>query len=117
MGRLCRIIGLFIGISVGAFLLFVGGVSQNPVLSTILGLYGTLSLIVDAVVIYTIGDIYEKVKQNQTHLYDIADEIKRPKYNELKESSVLGNGGWKCPNCGNLHYSYETTCSCGMIKP
>lgn len=25
----------------------------------------------------------------------------------------IPDGGWRCSNCGKVHYSYETSCSCG----
>lgn len=36
--------------------------------------------------------------------------------NTSRTNDALSNGGWRCPNCGKLHYSYESGCSCGASK-
>jgi len=35
---------------------------------------------------------------------------------EAEINKIIAKGGWKCPNCGKINYSYETTCKCGRGK-
>lgn len=51
------------------------------------------------------------------------DEINTTEYiygpgdlSPYEEKKILANGGWKCPDCGNINRSYETTCKCGKHK-
>ena len=36
--------------------------------------------------------------------------------NEARERKILAEGGWRCPNCGELNHHYVTSCSCGKSK-
>lgn len=35
---------------------------------------------------------------------------------EADEEKIIRNGGWRCPDCKRVHYSFETSCSCGRMK-
>ena len=74
-----------------------------------------------SVALYTIGEIYDKVcglsySGNTSSISDKAVKGLEQLGDEAEEKSVLSNGGWKCPDCGRLHRSYETSCICGKSK-
>lgn len=74
-----------------------------------------------SVALYTIGDIYDKVcalSYNGNSLTMSKDATKGLEQlgKEAEEKQVLGKGGWKCPDCGRIHRSYETSCVCGRSK-
>ena len=76
-----------------------------------------LGVAIISVALYTLGEIYDKVYSMSFNGVGSISEstAKGLEYlgQQAEEERLLKNGGWKCPNCGKINNSYETTCKCG----
>lgn len=71
-----------------------------------------------SVALYTLGEIYDRVFSS-TFSRGMSASVENGLTaiaNEEEKKRILNNGGWKCPDCGKVNRSYETTCKCGRSK-
>ncbi|MGN0370437.1 MAG: hypothetical protein ACI4EW_07815 [Butyrivibrio sp.] len=106
MGKALKIIGRIL-ISVGGLgFIFLGKYvfflnNYVCILLTILGVYLILRGVIEC-----------KIDEINTTEYIYGPGNLSPD----EEKNILANGGWKCPDCGKINRSYETTCKCGKRK-
>lgn len=119
MGKACKTLSVIYGIlgTISAFVVafYYGRVAEvsryettytrNWVLTISLFLGIMLSVIIVCVALSTLGDVWLKV--NGLSYYRATQE---------SDTHILQNGGWKCPDCGTVNMSYNSTCKCGRSK-
>jgi len=77
------------------------------------------AIFVSGIILISAGVIIEELQSENNRTND-DDSEKRSDFStkEGREQDILDNwDGWRCPNCGKVHYQYESTCSCGTRKP
>lgn len=125
-GTACRTLAIIYGI-LGVIGAFVSARTTNNTSGFGMAcavFFGVILLVaMVAVGLYTLGEIYETAnnsyragsqsgKINALAQETVSSKSKR----ETEEKRKLSSGGWKCPDCGKMNNSYETTCSCGRRK-
>ncbi len=127
MGSVCKGLATLYGVfgSIGTIVMSyslgkIGAVHRADrtwllTISVFLGMGLMVAMI--CVALYTLGDIHEQLQSytfaGRSGLSDLSG-LSEDK--ETKNKRLLANGGWKCPDCGSIHPSYETTCKCGRSK-
>lgn len=71
--------------------------------------------IVLGIMLFAFSDILEKLDAQATIIEKFTPLLKNMPNEEL-EKKILADGGWKCPECGNVNRSYTNECKCGLKK-
>jgi len=109
------------------------GVSDRYNDTTVAGIttivVGILGSIISSYFMYGFGELIvhiisidNKIKEN-----NVANDISKPlvedkpsnlpvKKVDEEEAKILAEGGWKCPDCGNLNSKFISNCICGRHK-
>lgn len=99
---------------------YVGGDAYNYIINgNYFAGYSALggSLIIVGGVLFAAGAICEELEATRRNcLGGAMGTVITAMAEEAEKKKILANGGWKCPDCGKLHHSYETSCSCGKSK-
>ena len=126
MGTACRTLSIIYGI-LGVIGAFVSAHTTNKISGfgmACVVFFGVILLVaMVAVGLYTLGEIYEtsnnsyRAGSQSRKINALAQEtVSSKSKRETEEKRKLSSGGWKCPDCGKMNNSYETTCSCGRRK-
>ena len=124
-GTACRTLAIIYGI-LGVIGSFVSAHTTNKISGVGMAcvvFFGVILLVaMVAVGLYTLGEIYETsnnsngVGSQSRKINSLAQETVSSIKREAEEKRKISSGGWKCPDCGKMNNSYETTCSCGRRK-
>ena len=127
MGTACRTLSIIYGILgvIGSFITSKRILETTDNWGTTIAVFFGVVLLVAMVTVglYTLGEIYETannsigVGSQSGKINALAQEtVSSKSKRETEEKRKLSSGGWKCPDCGKMNNSYETTCSCGRRK-
>lgn len=132
MGALCKKLAIVYGVLgglgtlylayyLGAPLKYYGIKSERNWGITLAVFFGMgFAVAIGTAMLYTIGEIHDKL----TSLY-YRDKISFSEAESkglaeigraAEEKKILSKGGWKCPKCDRLNYSYVMSCACGVKK-
>ena len=125
-GTACRTLAIIYGI-IGVIGAFISARTTNNTSGfgmACVVFFGVVFVVAMVVVgLYTLGEIYETVNKTyvaasqSSKINALAQEtVSSKSKRETEEKRKLSSGGWKCPDCGKMNNSYETTCSCGRRK-
>lgn len=92
---------------------------RDWVLTIAIFLGAMLFVTVVSVALYTLGDIYDKVYYSNVDSIELSPQVAQKLaalIHEEETKKILANGGWECPDCGEINRSYLTTCKCGKGK-
>lgn len=127
MGNQCRILAIIymiLGVISSIILAISLGITaemgkysvqfeRNWVLTLAIFVGGVFTSYIVYVIMMTLADTHDTVSQI---LFKVGNIPTSSIGYASEEDIFLANGGWKCPDCQKLNYSYETTCRCGKSK-